>query len=591
MALRSFPLHHRIYAHEDSPGKSGGKIVPLGELDARRVVPEATLRGLDQLLESITPEGDGSAYAVQRSLIPEAIGSFACLIVCHSSHRDGIERPAAVTHARVVRIDSGDAWLDIDALIKLAGELDAGVLRSPLDGDLTRFLVGNESTIDIARWNVARFEDVPRPFSCDVAGACLSRWSRNEAVFHVEPRDSIELLSDIAAAWSVLPLYAQLASPFSLHAQRGARVKALFSTHTQGNDSEVSKNLKRWVAEYVDWVHERPDDVRLLTEDREIRDLKTLEDRFRALTARAGSVESVPRTAGGGAMRRQGRPAAPERARRRGGLDQDVVTFINKQVRSAEDSLRDYVDRRVGTAGASQRMAGARGGSSDASLSASIQERMRRWLPRVLPVAASVVGISLIVMFVYLVMNGRARDARLTALEKHIAALEPVQTARPHGSSSAQGQQATELPRRTLIPATELPGDGWAVRFQGLGDRDPQRLGAIVNAIVRGEEENAMPPETAKLFAKIREALSAGGKLEKTDRALLRTLLVQCIADQTARQDDPNVAFDGRFAGIPKSLLTRVRDQLHVTSKPGNKEQTADFEAEVILRWAKEKGL
>ena len=97
------------------------------------------------------------------------------------------------------------------------------------------------------------------------------------------------------------------------------------------------------------------------------------------------------------------------------------------------------------------------------------------------------------------------------------------------------------------------------------------------------------PAETAKPFVRIRDLLAAGTKLEKTDRALLRTLLVQCIADQAGRQDDPPIIFDGKFEHIPKVLLTRVKGQLHVASKPGTKEQTADFEAEVVLRWAQEK--
>jgi len=587
MGLRSFTLYHRIFAHEATPGGSGGKIVPFGELDAKAIVPESTLHSLDQLLESITPERDATAYAVQRWLIPEAAGSFACLIVCHPFHRDGIERPASVTHARILRIDSDEAWLEIDALIRLADGFPIDVLRIPFIGDFARFLGENESSINVAGWNPARFEDVPRPFARQVVGACLSRWNKNEAIFHVDPGDSIELLSDIAAAWSVLPLYAQLNCPFSLHAQRGTRVKALFSTVAQGNDAEVSDSLKQWAVEYVDWVHDRPDDVRLLTEGRAIRDLNTLVSQFQALTAEArsvDSVESVPRKTGERAMSKR-RSDAPMRSIRRGGLDQEVVAAINKEVRSAEESIRSYVDKRVGAAGAGRRTGGGHG---DASSAFSFRGRLREWSPWVLPVAAAVIALGLIAALVYVAMQGRARDARLDALEKSIAGLEPAHAAVSQVQpAAAQPIGATE--HRPPTPVTELPGDGWASRFQWLSDHDPQRLGSIVNAIVRGDEEVAMPAESAKPFAKIRDLLAAGTKLEKTDRALLRTLLVQCIADQAARQDDPSVKFDGKFEGIPKVLLTRVKSQLHVVSKPGTKEQTADFEGEVVLRWAQEK--
>jgi hypothetical protein len=589
MGLRRFTLYHRIFAHDASPGGSGGGILPIAEQDARAVVPESVLHSIDQLLESITPEGDATAYAVQRALIPEAVGSFACLIVCHPFHRDGIERPASVTHARILRVDSAEAWLDVDALIRLADGFSIDALRGPLGGDFARYLRENEAAVDVAGWNPARFEDVPRPFARQVVGACLSRWSRNEAMFHIDPRDSIELLSDIAAAWSVLPLYAQLVSPFSLHAQRGARVKALFSTLAQANDSEVSDGLKRWAAEYVDWVHDRPDDVRLLTEDREIRDLKTLEERFRALTAEARNVASAPRKAGEGAMSKR-KPDAPARTIRRGGLDQEAVAVINREVRSAEESLRAYVDRRVGAAGAGKRISGA-GAGGDAASGYSFRGRMHRWPPWVQPVAAAVIALGLIAALVYVVMQGRARDARLDALEKRLASVEtmPAPAAASHGQAAA-APPVTEAVHHSPTPATELPGDGWALRFQGLSEHDPQRLGSIVNAIVKGDEEIAMPTETLKPFTRIRDLLAAGTRLERTDRALLRTLLVQCIADQAAKPNAPNVVFDGRFDGIPKVLLNKVKGQLHVVSKPGSKEQ-ADFESEVILRWAQEKRL
>src|SRR5216684_5041614 len=156
-------------------------------------------------------------------------------------------------------------------------------------------------------------------------------------------------------------------------------------------------------------------------------------------------------------------------------------------------------------------------------------------------------------------MQGRARDERLDALEKRLTSLEPTHAAASPGQPAAQPVNAAE--HRPPTPVTELPGDGWALRFQWLSDHDPQRLGSIVNAIVQGNEEVAMPAETAKPFARIRDLLAAGTKLEKTDRVLLRTLLVQCVADQAARQDDPNVKFDGKFDGIPKLLLNKVKGQ------------------------------
>jgi hypothetical protein len=592
MGLRSFPLYHRIFAHEATPGRSGGGIVPMGDLDAQTIAPQATLHSLDQLMESITPEGDATAYAVQRSLIPEAIGSFACLIVCHPSHRDGMARPASVTHARVVRVDSAEAWLDIDALIRLADGFPSEILRGSID-DLAAFLEGNEPSVDIAAWNAARFESVPRTFARQVVGACLSRWSRKEGVFRVDPTDSTELLADVVASWSILPLYAQLACPFSLHAQRGARVKALFTTLAAGSDAEIPDNLKRWSATYVDWVHDRPDDVRLLIEGREIRDLKALESQFEALTAEPRSVERVPRSAGKGAMSKQ-RPAAPERSIRRGGLDQETVAAINRQVGSAEESLRAYVDKRLGVAGARKRLPDSRGGGGDVS-SPRWREHLRSWPAWVLPVAVSVLVLALIAALVYVDLQGRERDARLAALEDAFAALQNSRvSSAPHMQPPvplSQHQVSSGTEQHAITPASELPGDGWALRFQGLSDHDPQRLGTVVKAIVRPDEQSAMPPATARPLGRIVDLLAAGSKLEKTDRALLRTLLLQCIADQAAQQDDPNVSFDGKFESIPKLLVKRVKDQLHVVSKPGSKEQTADFEAEAVLRWAQEHGL
>ncbi len=341
MGLRNFELYHRVFAHDASAGATGMRNVPMGDRDAATIVPANVLARLDELLQSLDPEGAMPAFAVQRFLIPPAIGSIACLAVCHPSRRDGMDRPALVTHARVVRVEAAEAWLDVDALIRLAGDFPGDVLQGPLEGAFTEYLDASEPSVELTGWDSTGFESVPRDFARDVIAACLSRWSRSEAVFHVEPRDSTPLLLDIAAAWSALPLYGQMNCPFSLHAQRGARVKALFSTVAP--DSEVvSENLKRFAAEYTSWIHDRPDDVHFLTEDREIRELKGLEARFGEVKNAAPLVLVAGSTAGNpeGAMSRKKRQGGAERSAMRGGLDEAVVTAINADVKAAEESLR-----------------------------------------------------------------------------------------------------------------------------------------------------------------------------------------------------------------------------------------------------------
>jgi hypothetical protein len=580
--LRNFTLYHRVFAHESAAGDSGLRIAPLGDRDAGKILPEATLHELDELLGSIMPEGDMPAIAVRRFEIPNAIGSIPCLVVCHPSHRDGIQRPASVTHARLVRIDSAETWLDIDAMIGLASEFPLTILQGSLDANLARYLEANETTVNMAGWDASRFLDVSPEFARDVAGMVLSRWSnRSQGCFHLEPRDSIELLTDLSAVWSVLPLQAQVACPFSLHAQKGARVKALFSTLTKESEP-VPEKLKQWAADYVDWAHDRPDDVRYLTQDREIREVKTLDERFQALTAKAQASEGELRSQREEGSRKRKQQAPGQRSNKGGGLDEELVAAINRDVQAAEESLRDYVDKRLRSSRYPRT-----GDRSDEPWLVSLRG-WQRWIPLV---AGSAIAIAIVAALVYLGLQARAGDVRLAALEKRVAALEPAHEALSEASPTVVPSAVPAPERSQLIPATEVPGSGWAQRFQGLSDRDPRRLAAITDAIVTGSEQRAMPPETEARFSQIDGQLAAGAKLVRADRALLRTLLVQCITRRAVEGSEPAVNIDGKLAGTPKAALKRVKLMLVVASKTGDEEQTADFEAEVILRWAKEKGL
>ncbi len=216
---------------------------------------------------------------------------------------------------------------------------------------------------------------------------------------------------------------------------------------------------------------------------------------------------------------------------------------------------------------------------------------MRRVVPW-LPVIGIVTAVALIAGLVYLGWTGRAASTDLAELEERIATLEAAQTAAQHGKPPAPGPGTTVQPEHPrLVPATDLPGDGWAQQFLGLSESDPKRLAGIADRIVSDDEQKGMEGNLPAKLAKIRKSLAAGTKLTKSDRSLLRTVLVACIADHAAQDGDPVVKLDGTFGGIPKPLLQRVKTHFGVVSRPGTDEQTADFEAEVILRWAKEQGL
>jgi hypothetical protein len=475
-------------------------------------------------------------------------------------------------------------------LIRLAEGFPGDVLQGPLESTFRQFVDANESSIELTGWDSTGFESVPGDLARDVIAACLSRWSKSDAaVFHVEPRDSKELLLDIAAAWSALPLYGQLNCSFSLNAQRGARVKALFSTLAPGSDV-VSDNLKQFAAEYAAWIHDRPDDVHFLTEDREIRELKGLEARFTEVKNAAPLVpvaESMSENREEGAMSKKKRPERAERSSMRGGLDEEVVAAINANVEAAEESLRDYVETLLG--GAGSRVPRPR--SRNESVPHPFQATMRRWAPW-MPLIAGVAIAVLAAGLVYLGWTMRARDGRLAIMEKRIAELEASRTAPSPGKSAAATESKPAQPERPrLIPATELPGDGWAQRFLGLAESDPKRLAGIVERVVSDNEQSTMPQKVGKQLGDVRQRLAAGTKPSKAERTLLRAVLVQCIADQAAQDGDPFVKFGPTLDGVPKPLLQRVKNHLNVVSKPGDDQQTAEFEAEIILRWAKEQGL
>ncbi len=164
----------------------------------------------------------------------------------------------------------------------------------------------------MALWSADVVNDVSRPFASYVVGACLSRLQKEATEFPLKPDESFALLHDLAAAWAVLPLSIQLNCPFSLHAGKGARVKALFSTLAEEGRVAIADQVRGWAEAYVDWVHDRPDDARQLIENREVRDLKTLDGHFRALIDADTRGEIQPRGESEMSKRKRSSPPAEQ---------------------------------------------------------------------------------------------------------------------------------------------------------------------------------------------------------------------------------------------------------------------------------------
>jgi hypothetical protein len=594
MGLHTVNVWHRLNASEEG----GRAVVSLGVVDAQRNVPPQILSAVDELLENIAPAGETAAYAVKRFGSPGETGSFVCLVASHR-YVDRWDRRAALNHARILRVDSADPWLDVHALVELAVEFesDNALVMSP-EGIRDRVLQV-ENNVQVTEWSEMPFEEVEHALAQTVIEICVSRVSNPEPIAVPLPPQSSTLaaLRGAAAAWASLPMAIQRASEFSIDAKKGTRVKILFTTAGRGEQPQANQQTREFAASYIQWLHDRPDDARDLIMNPDITDGPTLRRTFEQakvplaiLHADARAPLMNPETSAAttpvSEFDRRNVPQPTQREERtmaknkrpaegpRRELDPAVTRYINEQVAAAEDSLREYVKK---WAGAVQQGAD-RGGAAprDPGGVPAPSRFPRRWSEIAAATGAGAIGGALVASLAIFMMRPHTSVPASRPDRAEIAATQTIAT------TTQEGTPAVQPPTRTS--ADSLAGATWADRFQTLSDTDPKRLASVVDAITAN-----VTPDAKTRFGKLRAQIESGKPLANADRKFLRGILYQMLVQKIGGAD---FRIDGKFESVPAAAVKFVTEDLNLEStKSGTDRDIANIEAEAILRWAARQSL
>jgi|GEM_PF-2317537 len=594
MGIRTVNVWHRLNASSER----GRTTFPLDVIDAERNVPRQILSAVDELLENIAPARDATAYAVKRFGSPGEIGSFVCLVASHP-YTDSWARGAALNHARILRVDSADPWLDVHELVELAVafESDNALVMSP-EGIRERVL-DVETNVSVAEWSEDRFEEVDRALAQAVIEICVSRVSSPESTAVPLPPQSSALaaLRGVAAAWASLPMAIQRASAFSIDAKEGTKVKILFTTSGSGERPPINQTAREFAASYIGWLHDRPDDARALIMNPDITDGPTLRRAFeqeRVALPIQREDDHVPIMSAGRSNARPGsefdRARAPRPAQReertmakskepaagtRRELDPAVTNYINEQVADAQESLREYVQKWTRAVEQGMDRGSAPRGSGGALPPSS--RFPRRWSEIAAAATAGIVGGVVAASLTVLMMRPHASNPPTDRVDPAAATQTFATTTRQDAAHAAPPQPQPQTPWESLTGAT------WAEKFQTLSNNDPKRLASIVDSIVT----NAPDPKTT--FGKLHAQIAGGKVLSDKDRKLLRVILYQMLAQEIAASD---VRIDGKFESVPAADVDAVRASLNLEStKTSNDVEIANVEAEAIFKWAMRKGL
>jgi len=567
MASSTFKVRHRLHAYTiDAAGLAGGGNVPLGELDAGGKVPANIVAAIDELLASITSDGSGAAYAVRRFGAPGEPTSFVCLVASHPTF-DTYQRPASLNHARILCVDSAEASLDIQALIGLAEAFRTVIGTDPRQ---IRDHLLDETSVTAGAWNVTPLRNVDATLAQTVIENCLLSVNRADAqTVPLPPQpSSLDVLRDVAAAWCSLPWAIQRASPFSVAALAGTRVKLLFTAAGQSPRPVINSATREFAASYIQWLQDRPDDARALIVNPTIQDAQTLASAFQQ--ANEPRVPAAPREEPD--MAKNKRPAeAP-----RGDLNPAMIGYINEQVRKAEESLQDYVDRWMSSSDVPARRTPSGGPPIGAPSSVRPGRRFGEMARASIPGAIAGAAMAFLVVFLMRPHAPATIQPQSEIVETH-----------PARAATATRDAAPAVQPATPTPADKLPGEDWAHRFQNLSDNEPRRLAAVATNIAA--VDSPLSGSTEKSFAALRDQLNAGKPLRPQDGKLLRGILFQMLAHQISGRE---FKIDGRFGPATAAAVPAVKDRLNLDWKGGGSDaDIANLEAEAILRWAAKESL
>lgn len=561
-------VYHRLYTHAplDEFDTTGGRLVPLDERDASDVLTPDVLKDLDHLLKTAKPDGNQTAWVVRR--YSSKGFSYACVMTSIPDLvTDVAERRGVLNHARLVQVDAGGAMFDAAALVALAQDFALDDLyKSPPERQLSDYLdqVSGEQTTAVRPVTIDVLQQLPLELLCDVIVACLAQLNEHGAVRLRIPADE-DVISRIATAWAALPVALQRASSFAVALADGCPVDVIFSTSAIIPASQAgTPTLRECVNRYLHLLLDTAYDSMSLLRNANIDSLTKLNDFVQRATpmadASAGRTEMSKgkKQEGGRSRAREEPPPLPDQR----------VSELERQYRSMEASLREYIDLRL-------------------------HEVQLRMPPPAAPPPSASSGST------FLPWTIAAISLFFAVVMTVLLVFRPEKPVVDHGGGTpTQTTPSTENPEQTnsditatpeLSPNRKIFADAiahahktnqWKKEWETL----IANHGSLVSPVL-GEVAGAQKVPTKCCAAPLRTQASKidhKQNLGDAGHKALRVVLLEYIATLDASPPE-TMKVNGDLNDIPADLLERIKKQFKVENAASKSSE--GFQAEVILRW------
>ncbi len=342
---------HRVFSHD---GEGGWDRVPLDEREAEGVVAPEVLGELDSIMGKMVPAGDEPAWMVRR--FAAGNDTYACLVVSYPKLvLDDGERYGLLTHARLVRVPAGEAWLDVAALVAAAQQ--APLIRMRAAGPRDRlphyldFIAGEEI---LFRDVTAAELELQRTFLCDAVAGWMAVIGQRHQIRIALPASEGPLMPNLARAWAAIPVAMQRSIAWAVGVDEGCPVDVIFAVGEGKKASAVAKDsLVQFVASYVNFLLDDSHDFTTALRDPEMTTAVKLNAALQRAEPLSAIRELAPSTpvvapAKEKAMKKEKKdnPSPPASG---GELDPALVAELERQFQAISASLRHYVDQRIAT--------------------------------------------------------------------------------------------------------------------------------------------------------------------------------------------------------------------------------------------------
>ncbi len=549
---------HRLFSHaaRDEWAESGWRNVPLDERDARRDVPAEVLHELDGLMAKIVPAGDDTAWVVRR--FAAANGTYACVIACHPglvADRGG--RIGLVSHARLVHVPAGQAWLDAAALVEIAESFaiaDVRAMRPELRLQGYVDLLSEESTASIREVTLSEL-DLPRAFLSDMLVGALARISRREQIRVALPPPEQTLIADLARAWAAIPVALQLTSAWATGLADGCPVDVVFAVSSGKPPRDVgSPALVDFVSRYVSVLLDSPHDFSAVLRNPEITSVSKLNDALQRAEPLSRIGDFTPPPAESVDMKKD-RKKAPQSPIPHAEIDGDIHTELDRQFRAMETSLRTYIDQRF----------------------AAMEARATQREPKAAPTwtwqrGLALAGIiAMTVLVTWALTRKPLREPRRDDETTTIAETMPAETIDDAETPTTDPRMEARKAALDKVIATAENDRKWGEGLKTLIAENGAMVSDAIAEATKGLPENHTVRVELSAIAKLID----DGKLQSRDR--VRDLLIDVLSGRR---------IDGRLDDVD---VDEIKSRYGVKSESKDIVKGFDLQSEIILRWLKEK--